>query len=59
MRAYISITGILFALIVVVHIWRAIEEGAHVVKEPSFLIATLLAIGMSLWAMILLRRSGK
>ena len=55
MKAYVAATGVLFLLLVAVHIWRAVEEGSRVAKEPFFVIATLVTGGLSLWALWLLR----
>ena len=56
MRTYVITTGIVFALLVVVHILRAIEEGWQLLKEPPFVLTTLAAMALFLWAMSLLRR---
>ena len=45
MKAYVITTGVLFALLVVVHVWRAIEEGPHVATDPAYIIITALAAG--------------
>ena len=50
MKAYVITTGVLFALLVVVHVWRAIEEGPHVATDPAYIIITALAAGMAFWA---------
>jgi len=55
MKAYIMITGAVFGLLVVAHIWRAIEEGPGVVKNPFYIIITIAAAGLCLWAWRLLR----
>jgi hypothetical protein len=57
MRAYVITTGIVFALLVVAHIWRAIEEGSQLMKQPPFILITLAAAALFVWAMSLLRRS--
>jgi hypothetical protein len=57
MRAYGITTGIVFALVVVAHILRAIEEGSQLVKQSPFIITTLAAAALFAWAMSLLRRS--
>jgi hypothetical protein len=57
MRAYVITTGIAFAVLVVLHILRAIEEGPQLLKEPPFIITTALAAALFVWAMSLLRRS--
>lgn len=50
MKCYVITTGTVFALIVGAHIWRAFAEGSGLFKEPSFIVMTLAAAGMSLWA---------
>jgi hypothetical protein len=56
MKAYLITTGIIFALIVAAHILRAIAEGPQVVKDPFFILLTLLAAGLSVWACRLLKK---
>lgn len=56
MRAYLTITGILFALLVAAHVWRAAVEP-NLVRDPWFLLFSVLAAGLSLWAFSLLRRT--
>jgi hypothetical protein len=55
-KAYLLTTAVVFGLIIVAHIWRVAEEGRHLATEPSFLIATLVAAGFGVWAILLLRR---
>jgi len=59
MKAYLITTGTVFGLIVLAHIWRAFAEGAHVATDPVFVLLTLLAAGLSLWAWRLLGRSSR
>jgi hypothetical protein len=40
----------MFALLVVVHVWRAIEEGPHLATDPAFVAVTAVAAAMSFWA---------
>ena len=56
MRIYVAITGALFGLITVAHVWRIIEEGAHL-AEPFYLLLTAAAAALCLWACRLLWRS--
>jgi len=56
MRAYLITTSILFALIVVAHIARVFAESTAVMRDPWFVGLTLLAIGMCVWALRLLRQ---
>lgn len=50
MKAYVVTTGTLFALLVVVHVWRAVEEGAGVLRNPFWVAITLIAAALSVWA---------
>jgi hypothetical protein len=54
MRAYVITTGMVFGLVVLAHVWRAVEEGAHVAGEPVFLVSTVLAAALCAWAWRLL-----
>ncbi len=56
MKAYLITTGTVFALIALLHIWRAVAEGARMAKEPVFIILTFAAAGLSFWAWRLLAR---
>jgi len=57
MKAYLITTGTVFGLIVAAHIWRAVAEGAHVARDPVFVLLTLAAAALSLWAWRLLTRA--
>jgi hypothetical protein len=54
MKAYLITTGVVFGLITLAHIVRMAMEGAHLLKEPLFVLLTLLAAGLSIWAWRLL-----
>jgi hypothetical protein len=56
-KTYVMITGALFGLLTLVHIWRAIEEGPHRATDPWFILITVAATGLCLWAVRLLLRS--
>jgi hypothetical protein len=56
MKAYIITSGAIFALITVAHIARLATETTHVLREPIFLVLTLLAAALSIWAFVVLRR---
>jgi hypothetical protein len=43
-------TGVLFGLIAVAHLWRVFEEGARLAADPFFILLTVLAAALSLWA---------
>jgi hypothetical protein len=57
MRAYVMTTGVLFGLVVLVHLWRMIEERRSLATDPGFLVITLAAAGMCVWAWQVLRRT--
>jgi hypothetical protein len=50
MKAYVMTTGIIFALITLAHIWRAIVEGSHLATDPFFVLLTIAAAALALWA---------
>ena len=54
MKAYIVTTGIVFALLVIVHLLRIAAEGLGPVKDPFFVISTLVAAGLCGWALRIL-----
>ena len=49
--------GLVFGLITAAHIWRFVEEGSQLAKEPFWILITLAAAGLCIWAARLLRRS--
>jgi hypothetical protein len=57
MKAYLMITGGLFGLITLAHLWRIVEEWPHLATNPWYLLLTLGAAVLCLWAWRLLRRS--
>jgi len=57
MKAYLITTGLVFALIVVAHVWRIVAESRDLATEPDFIVLTLAAAAMSAWAWRLLWRS--
>ena len=58
MRTYVMATGAIFGLLTVVHLWRLVGER-HLGKDPWFLLFTALGAGFGLWALALLRPSGR
>lgn len=55
-RAYIGITGLVFALIFAAHVARFLAEGSGLLREPLIIVSTALAFGFSIWALILLTK---
>ena len=54
MKAYLATTGTVFGLIVVAHVWRAVAEGPAIAKSPVFILLTVAAAALSVWAWRLL-----
>ena len=57
MRPYLLVTGTVFALIVVAHVWRVIAESTQLLRDPWFVILTCVAAALSIWAFRLARRA--
>ncbi|HEY6102216.1 MAG TPA: hypothetical protein VI007_03200 [bacterium] len=55
MKAYVMTAGAVFGLITVVHVWRIIVEWPHLATEPWYLLLTVAAAALSVWAWRLLR----
>ena len=56
MKAYVTTTGVVFGLLTAAHIWRVIEES-HLATDPWFVLITVAAAALSLWAWLVLKRS--
>ena len=56
MKAYIITSGLIFFLIAIAHIVRVATESTHILQEPIFLVLTILAAALSVWAFVVLRR---
>lgn len=56
MKAYALITGFVFGLIVVMHVARAVDEGAEFAAQPWFIATTALAVGLCVWGLWLFAR---
>ena len=57
MRAYVATTGLLFALLVVVHVWRGVLEGAGIWQKPAVVSITVVSAALSVWAWRLYRKA--
>ncbi len=49
-------TGVIFVLIVAAHVWRVVAEQRSLATDPSFILITLAAALLGVWAALLLRR---
>lgn len=54
MRSYVLVTGIAAGLIVLAHVARVVEEGMHLMRDPWWILTTIAATALSLWAVRLL-----
>ena len=52
-------TGALFGLLTLAHLLRIIQEGRHLATDPLYLLITVAAGALSLWAWRLLRLSAR
>lgn len=60
MRAYLTISGFLFALLFVLHVWRVVAEWNGFDEAFWFVSTTaLLALGLAVWAWRLLGELGR
>ena len=57
MKAYVMTTGTVFGLITFVHFLRIFAEGPHLLREPAWVLLTVAAGALCLWAWRLLRFS--
>ena len=56
MKAYLFTTGLVFGAIVVAHVARVFAEGTRLLREPDWVILTVLAAALCVWAFRLLAR---
>ena len=54
MKAYVITTGAVFSLLTVAHVCRVIEEGQDLLTNPWWVLITVAAAGLCLWACRLL-----
>ncbi len=50
MRAYTAVTGAIFILLVGAHFLRIVDEGLGPLRDPIFVVTSLLSLAMALWA---------
>jgi hypothetical protein len=59
MKAYVITTGAIFGLLTLAHIWRGFAEGPNLAKDPWFVLITVVAAALCVWAWRLLRLSSR
>jgi hypothetical protein len=59
MKAYLVTTGILFGLLSVLHVWRAVAEWPRPIVDPMFMLQIVITVVLpgvfAWWAWRLLR----
>jgi hypothetical protein len=56
MKPYVITTGVVFGLLTLAHIWRAVAEGPRLATEPWYVLITLASAALCFWALRLLSR---
>lgn len=56
MKAYLRVTGAVFALVTLAHVWRIKLEGMWLAKDPVFVVLTVFTAALSVWAWRLHRK---
>jgi hypothetical protein len=59
MKAYVTTTGALFAVLVVLHLWRGMVEGSSMLKDPFYIATTAASAALAVWAWRLLSKTPK
>jgi len=57
MKAYVMTTGILFGVLTLAHLLRIITESPLLARDPWYVLITVVAAALCLWAWRLLRLS--
>ena len=50
MKAFALTAGTIFGLIVIAHIWRIASESRALAHDPWFILLTVAAAGLCIWA---------
>lgn len=58
MKAYLGTTGAVFALVAIMHAVRVVAEP-HLARDPWFILATVIAAALAIWALGLLRKTAR
>jgi hypothetical protein len=54
-KAYLATTGAVFGLVTLAHLWRIVDEWPRWATEPWYLLLTLAAAVLAVWAWRLFR----
>jgi dolichyl-phosphate-mannose--protein O-mannosyl transferase len=56
-RAYIIVTGVVFGLLALAHVWRVVEEGPQLMTNVPWVLITVASAALCIWAFRLFFRS--
>ncbi len=59
MKTYVITTGVVFGLLTLAHVWRALAEGPQLATDPSFVLITVAAAALCVWAWRVLTLSSR
>ena len=57
MKSYVVTTASIFALLTLVHLWRALAEERQLIGDPRFIFVTALSTAFAAWGFWVLRRA--
>jgi hypothetical protein len=57
LKAYLMVTGAVFGLLTLAHVWRIVEEGSHLATDVPWILITVASAALCIWAFRLLWRS--
>ncbi len=57
MKTYVITTGTIFGLLTVAHLARIFMESPSLAKDPSYVLITVIAAALCVWAWRLARAS--
>jgi len=58
-RYFITASGIIFALMFVAHVARVLVEGTAILHEPIIIATSVISLGMTVWALVLLTKPSR
>jgi hypothetical protein len=59
MKAYVITSGVVFGLLTLAHILRVFAEGPRLATDPWFILITIAAAALCIWAWRVLRLSSR
>jgi hypothetical protein len=56
-KTYLLVTSIAFALLAFMHVWRVVAESSALMRDPWFVLITVISAALSVWAFRLWRQA--